>query len=153
MSAQAMRDKRGALIVVLILLVGGSTGALAAYRMHIQQDWAENGPPIDVNVTIDWPDGVTSAWNVTLQGGNTTALGALEAAARAGNHSVRTSFFDDFGGSYVYSIDEYAADPGSDTCGWMFGVNGRDAAHRAHSAADTIWVSDGDWVAWYWACI
>ena len=85
---------------------------------------------------------------VTIFGSNdptvvaATPLGALQAAARAGEfyvHVTSSSF-----GNYVDQIGFY---PGAGDAGWVFKVNGVSPP----VGADQVQLKDGDTVEWYWA--
>lgn len=106
---------------------------------------------MDVRVTIEWTDGRFVAYNVTVQGANTTVLGSLFVAAELYNHTVRGAHFDDLNGYFVECIDNVCPEKGT-SCGWIYGVNGTDRKHRGTVAADTVWLNEGDWVSWYWGC-
>ena len=73
---------------------------------------------------------------------NSTALGALVAAANAGEvyYHLATSSF----GSYVDQIGLY---PALGSGGWLFKVNGV----LPPVGADKVTLEDGDHVLWYWA--
>ena len=143
-----MANLRGVLLVSIILLVGIAVGALAGYRMHLQEAWNASAEPVLVRVTIDGAEGTHREANVTVQGSTANALGALEAAADVLDVvvGVRETGF----GSYVHTI---GAERASGTCGWLYGIGGVGHEFQPANAADLEPVDAGDWIAWYWGCI
>lgn len=140
--------RRGALLVLLILITSGAVGALAGYRMHVTSEFHENAEPLDVNLTVLFPDGVNHTVNVTVQGSGSTALGAL----RSGVEDVYRLHVREFEGLgyYVYAIGDHEADG---RCGWLYGINGTEPINQGETAANEAWLEDGDHIYWFWGCV
>lgn len=143
-----MADLRGVALVLLILLSASAVGALAGFRMHLQQEWHENADPVLVNVTIDFPDGASLNGTVTVQGATANALGALEAAAA--QHGIDVGVRSTSLGVYVHTIGSFRAE---DSCGWFYSLGAKGTAWQPDQAADREQVGDGDAVFWYWGCL
>lgn len=145
-----MADRRGVALVLLILLSASAVGALAGYRMHLQDDWHATAEPVDALVFIAFPDDTWSNATVTVQGGHANALGALEAAAAEAGLSVGVRSYSF--GAFVYEIGDFRAEPYA-SCGWLYSIGGEGEAYQPDQSAERQHLSDGDEVYWYWGCI
>lgn len=109
---------------------------------------------------IIWQDGVTlingTTFNVTAHNSGesydinqTTALGALDAAAEAGefNYTVSDEWYATWGSLFVDSIADI---PNEGWEGWMYWVNYPEDP-LPMVGADQYTLEDGDAVTWYWS--
>lgn len=127
----------GLLAALAVGFVGGSI--LAAPP-------AASSAPATIRTTVLDPTNATLyAGDVHLVG-NATALGALEAAASAGNFTYAVKEYPSLG-AYVYSI---AGTEASGNQGWIFRVLHDGAWCWGAQAPDRTVLQDGDAVTWQW---
>ncbi|MBW3583760.1 MAG: DUF4430 domain-containing protein [Euryarchaeota archaeon] len=143
-----MADLRSVTIVVLIVLLGTSVGALAGYRLYVQQVVLPDTEPILVDVTIEWPDGGNVSTEVPLVGMDQNAYGALRYAVASLNITMRVQHYRD--DAYVWSIGGHDAEG---DCGWVYSVNGAGVAFQPTNAANKEFLENGDRVYWSWGCV
>lgn len=126
--------------LLLLALLAGGAGALA-YRYTAGQ-----GAPGGYEVVIQGPEGPLYAGTVQVEAADATALGALQAAARAAGLAVETEEYPGMG-TYVRSVGGHRAAGAS---GWLYEVrhDGR-WSHGDRSAAHFP-LAPGDAVRWTW---
>ena len=129
----------GVLAVVLVSI-------LAVYALRISED-ETNASSGDIDVTAHLEmtlanGSVVRFDNLTLGAGNTSALDLLNAAANAGNFTIKTTYYGQYDSMLVDAIA--GLENGQDGCYWQYWINGE----YATMGADRQMLHEGDVIEW-----
>lgn len=141
-------DWRTLLVIVLMLGSATAVGAVAGYRMYVQEVVLDDTEPVSVNVTVTLPDNSTFNGTFELVGRERNAFDALRALGTAENLSVEHREFS--GDVYVYAIDGHAAEG---SCGWLYAIDGTGPQYQPDVASNHVVLDEGQSVHWYWGCV
>lgn len=101
--------------------------------------------PGEYPVTVDGPDG--TIWNGTVQVADPTPLGALLAAADAGDFTVEVRGSGP--SAYVVGVDGHRE--GSGGAGWCYAIERGGAWSHPSVGADVYGLREGEAVRWHYA--